>query len=62
MTAAYRARRDWDSPVPLITTSHLVSESDSMVVRSLLGVTRGRCQKEEGKKLRLARQNVGGDF
>lgn len=28
---AYRARRDCWSPVPLITTSHFVSERDSMV-------------------------------
>jgi len=28
---AYRARRDCCSPVPLITTSHRVSERDSMV-------------------------------
>ena len=30
---AYRARRDCCSPVPLITTSHCVSERDSMVWR-----------------------------
>ena len=30
---AYRARRDCCSPVPLITTSHCVSERDSMVRR-----------------------------
>lgn len=33
---AYRAKRDWDSPVPLITTSQSVSERDSMLAQGLL--------------------------
>jgi hypothetical protein len=38
---AYRARRDCCSPVPLITTSHRVSERDSMVEVEIV--------REEGK-------------
>lgn len=41
---AYRARRDCCSPVPLITTSHFVSERDSIVEGSRM------LEEEEMKK------------
>lgn len=43
---AYRARRDCGSPVPLITTSHFVSERDSMVV-VVRGWGRGKKKRAE---------------
>lgn len=44
---AYRAKRDCWSPVPLITTSHCVSERDSMVRYKMDG---GREKRREQKK------------
>jgi hypothetical protein len=47
---AYRAKRDCWSPVPLITTSHCVSERDSMV----------RFTKDGGKEGRKGREQKNG--
>lgn len=46
---AYRAKRDCWSPVPLITTSHCVSERDSMVRFTMDG---GKGKEDESKKRR----------
>lgn len=48
---AYRARRDCWSPVPLITTSHFVSERDSMV-RSKEDGERKKKEEEKQKRSR----------
>jgi hypothetical protein len=46
---AYRAKRDCWSPVPLITTSHCVSERDSMVRFTMDG---GKGKEDESEKRR----------